>query len=270
MATVQLQALSCQPTMMKLSELSNYHYLMITGIFNEMSPFYMQAYKDYLVEHGVPSKNIFNHDTRSYVMPSKAVGGIEKKVKEIGTTKKLIIFAHSKGALETLYYLHLKGHDVLQRAFLIHGAVDGASLYQIAHMKGELSYSYALLKKLTTFTFSHDFSREAVRRQLQGLEQKKELIRKLHFVATKTTYDHLPLKYKITGMINERLLGSVGDGLLHTQDHIPYALRNSPDLCYTTEQVHHDELVKVYPWEDDKRKRVYKFIESLLRLPSKS
>lgn len=115
--------------------IGNYQYLFVGGIFGEFLelPFvgnYFLHNKDILIENGAKHVSIF---TPSSILPPEQSGrSLTKKVNDLYKKNglPLIIYAHSKGALDSLYMIFqntdLVKSGVIFKIILMHGALNGS------------------------------------------------------------------------------------------------------------------------------------------------
>ncbi len=258
----------CSLDLNKDRKASDYNYFLVSGILNEFLPFYMNDFEDYLVSLKVPKNQIKRIDASSLLDPMKASKVIADNINKISNGKKVVFISHSKGALETLYYLHNEedGHaSKVERAFLIQGALDGSSLYRTFYDDKKIGFIRRAIRWMVSDTFSRPFSYKGVRRNLAGLKNKKTLLNKITFITSEVTYENLPFKYKMVGGLYQSSFKKSGDGVLMRSDHIPFELADvHSSLCIQNYDVHHAYLVTSVPWNSEHRQDIRDFLKSLL------
>jgi hypothetical protein len=244
-------------------ELQNYHYVLVRGVLSEISPYYMTPHRDYLKAKGVKTENIHIIGSSSNLKPEEAALQMNNIISRL-SDKKIIFISHSKGALETLYYLNNQkdlGH--IAKAYLINGPLDGASLYQLAYERDDI-FVMNIARKAISKDYALSFSSQYVRKKLGNINSNSHLLKKIVIIQSRTKYSHVPFKYKITANLYRKVYGAVGDGLLLTSDHLPYVLKGHSKLCKVTLDTYHDELLKAFPWDKEKIKNIEYFLDRLL------
>lgn len=257
----------CTLDLNKRRKASDYNYILVSGILNELLPFYMNEYVDYLISLKVPKKQIIRVNASSLLDPFIASKSLEETINEINNNKKIVFISHSKGALETLYYLNNEKDNVaakVEKAFLIQGALDGSSLYKAFYDVKEIGFIKRAIKWMVGDKFPKPFNYRFVRKNLLGIKNKKELLKKITFITSEVTYDKLPFKYKMVGDIYQSNFKRSGDGVLMRSDHIPFELSSELDkLCVTNYDVHHAYLVTAAPWDSEHLQDIRDFLKSL-------
>lgn len=279
-------AAQCRPLAHSKEELKNFNFVIVPGLANEFLAFYMTEYRQYLLRAGVPKEQIFRFNNSSFNDPLQESKKLLKKVRALSknskTTKKpadaatnsllekkIVILAHSKGALESLYMLKDYPLDQLERAYLIQGPFDGAESYELLYKsEQELThYLTRLLLKIKKIPFVEKryskFSKKIIRKNLAPILKRPELLKKLVFVPTETVFTKLPFKMRIAGGMYFESYHKVGDGVLLKKNQTPHALQT--DLtCIKELEASHDLLVKASPWQWKRVARIHKFLDSLL------
>jgi triacylglycerol esterase/lipase EstA (alpha/beta hydrolase family) len=254
---------------LKKEELKNYRYILIPGVLNEIITHYMTEHRRFLMYNGVPTSQIHRINLSSFDKPGLAVDTLEEAFKKIPSDKELIFIAHSKGALETLYFLKKHYSQLkLKKAVFIQGPLDGSSMTKLP---GEEAFSGVvkfLIAKLESVEYIKDYNRsygyKRVRSNLSNLYDYPDLIKKSLFIESDTVYKKLKWKFKALGSQYFEYFGSVGDGVLMGSDHIPYVLKNDKALCRWKYDEDHSNLVKAAPWNRAKVKKIRKFMRRLL------
>jgi len=226
----------------------------------------MTEHRRFLMDHGVPAAQIHRINLSSVAMPDDAVKVIESKMKTFPQDKEFIFIGHSKGALESLYYLKMNYRKIkLKNALLIQGPLDGASITKLPDEDGFLGFLNNFVKKFvsTAFVKAYDksYSSTHVREQLSGLEKEKNLLEKIIFIESAAPYDRLKWRFKPLGGQYREYFGGSGDGVLMDTDHIPFSLRESEKICRIKLEIDHSDLVKAAPWNSLRVDRIKKFME---------
>lgn len=247
---------------------SDYNFILVSGILNEFLPFYMNDFEDYLVSLKVPKKQIIRVNASSLLDPFMASASLGATINQIANNKKIVFISHSKGALETLYYLNNQkdGHAArVEKAFLIQGALDGSSLYRAFFDVKEIGFFKRAIKWMVGEVFPKPFDFRSVRKNLLGIKNKTKLLKKISFITSEVTYERLPFKYKMVGGIYQSNFKGSGDGVLMRSDHIPFELSDELEKhCVTNYDVHHAYLVTATPWSSEHRQDIKDFLKSLL------
>ena len=250
----------------KKNELQNYRYVIVPGILNEFVSYYMTEHRRFLMQLGVPKEQIHRVNLESFMMPDEAALVLEKAVAELPKDKAFVFLSHSKGALETLYFLQKKHSTInLKNALLIQGPLDGASITKLPDEKGFLGFLNFMVKRLvsTGFVSAYDksYSSEHVREKLKGLESQIKLLNKIVFVESGTSYENLKWRFKPLGGQYKEYFGRAGDGILLEKDHIPYSLKDNKTICRKSYDIDHSGLVKAAPWNSLKVEKIKNFLE---------
>jgi hypothetical protein len=258
----------CTLDLNEVRKANDYNYLLVSGILNEFIPFYMNDFEDYLISLKVPKKQIIRVDASSLTDPMKASSSIANVVNKISNGKKVVFISHSKGALETLYYLNNEKDGYaskVEKAFLIQGSLDGSSLYRAFYDVKNLGYFRRAIKWIVSESFALPYDFRKVRKNLVGLKLKKKLLAKISFITSEVTYENLPLKYKMVGSLYQNSFNKAGDGILMRSDHVPFELKGEHEKhCIQNYDVHHAYLVCTAPWNRSHRQDIRDFLKSLL------
>ncbi len=249
------------------NELKNYNYIIVPGIFNEIIPFYMTEYRRYLLNSGVPKEQILRVNSTTRETFEKGALKIKDKILALDKKKAVIFFAHSKGALETLYFL-IENNIKLKKAFLIQGALDGSSLYKtiilgerrgflfgLARVIGSLPYVRMYLE---SFNFNH------VREKLKGVVKQKNLLNKIVFIQSEEESINLSFKFKFLGNFYKKIYGRPGDGVLLLSDQIPFAVKDESNICRFFYKADHGDLVTAAPWQKQRINKIKLFLNEIL------
>lgn len=247
-------------------ELKNYQYILVPGILNEMITHYMTEYRRYLMSNGVPASQIHRVNLRSISKPDLAVDTIEEAVKDLPKDKGLIFLAHSKGALETLYFLKKQHRNLnFKKTIFIQGSFDGSSMTRLTQKKTFSAFVKFLVKKLEVFDYFKDYNRaytsKRVRENLSDLYEHPDLLKKSLFIESDTVFEKLNWKFKLLGGQYLEHFGSVGDGVLMGSDHIPYILKDDSSICRWKYDEDHSNLVKAAPWSSLRLKKIRDFLD---------
>lgn len=262
-------ASDCSLRITDLKKASKFNYVIVPGILNEFMSFYMTEHRRYLMSIGVPNDQIYRLNNRSYIRPDDNVNAFNELMDEIDNEKKVVFIAHSKGALETLYYLlNLVDLSRIERAFLIQGALDGSSSYKMV-MDGKSSlWPFKYIRYLQYFTlvkrFSESFDALKVREKLKGLSFKKDILDRVTFIESEKKLEDLPARFLLLGSFYQQVFKSAGDGVLLKTDHVPYELQKNTKLCRKFYEIDHGTFVKAAPWESLRTLKIRNFMEDLL------
>ncbi len=251
------------------ADLKSYNFVIVPGIFNEIVPYYMTEYRRYLLDAGVPSRQILRINNSTRKRPEEAAAEMLNRIKGMDKEREFIFFAHSKGALETLYMLLDEGEKVrLKRVFLIQGALDGSALYRLIILKegsGVLLGMGRLVGKLPYVKDdSVSFSSSFVREKMLGLSKQENLLEKITFVESDQSYKDLSFKFKLIGGFYNKTYMTSGDGILLKSDHLPFELQGSEEVCRKFYEADHGDLVKAAPWESGRIFKIKKFLDEIL------
>jgi len=223
-----------------------------------------------LIDLGVPATQIHRINLRSYSMPDEAVDSLLSAYDELPKDKRLIFIAHSKGALETLYFLktHLREDRLLKGAVLVQGPFDGASIVKLPDKKGFLGFLNFAVKKLVSVAFVKEYEKSYsslhIRKNLSDLYEHPAFLEKLIFIESGTSYKNLKYKFRPLGRQYKKFFGRVGDGVLLDTDHIPYILKQDPKICRLKYDLDHSDLVKAAPWDSSKVSIIRRFMRRVL------
>jgi|GEM_PF-3268984 len=259
---------SCGMNLTK-EQLKNYRYILVPGILNEFTATYMTEYRRFLMSSGVPSAQIHRVNLSSFAKPYMAVDTLEEALSELPNDRAFVFIAHSKGSLETLYFLkkHYKNIN-FKKAIFIQGPFDGSSMTKLP---GEEAFSGVvkfLIGKLESVEeikdYNLSYSSKRVRKNLSDLYEHPNLLKKILFIESETTYKKLKWKFRALGAQYLEHFGSVGDGVLMGTDHIPFILKNDESICRWKYDEDHSNLVKAAPWNRSKIKKIRKFLKRLL------
>ena len=250
-------------------ELSDFRYIFVPGLLNEIVTYYFTEHRRYLILKGVPSEQIHRINIGSSIDPKDAALIIKKTVRSLPQDREFVFFAHSKGALETLYFLKSDYRNIsLKKAILIQGALDGSSLAKLESQPDFpitlKNLSYFVRKTRLMSMLQSAFSSSTVRKNLSGLSLDKDLLRKVIFIESKAKYEKLAFKFTFLGRLYRDFFGSPGDGVLMSSDHIPYEIKDKKDICRAYYEVDHSELVKAAPWQTARILRIRNFLKSVL------
>ena len=250
-------------------ELQNYRYVIVPGIFNEFITHYMTEQRRLLMKYGVSKDQIHRINLNSLLKPEETAVVLEKAVEKLPKDKELIFISHSKGALETLYFLKKNHQKIkLKKALLIQGPLDGATITKLPDEKGFLGALNFLVKNLVSLSFVNGYDRsyssDHVRARLKDIKKEEVLLSKIVFVESSTEYSDLKWKFKPLGGQYQEFFGKAGDGILMDTDHIPFELQQSKTICKLHLKVDHSDLVKAAPWNKEKVLKIRQFMEKVL------
>lgn len=252
--------------------LKDYNFVLVPGIFNEVLTFYFTEHRYYLINQGVPREQIHRINNSSLLSPEEESLKISDLILKINNDKPIVILAHSKGALESLYALG-RGHSKVQKAFLIQSPLDGIGSYELSYDdkfkshpdKNLLLSALQVGASLNYIKSKHEkFSKAYLRKSLQPILGKDELVNKLVFITTESKYEDLPYKFRLLGSLYQKYFGSAGDGVVLTQDQIPFELQGSGSICTLHLEGDHGTYVKAAPWRLERKERIYSFLDMLL------
>lgn len=267
-----LKAEACENLKLNEKELVNYNYAVVPGILNEFISHYMVPYKAFLMKRGVPENQIFRINVRSWDYPQKGGRLIADKIIPLtkGNKKPWVFFAHSKGALETMYFLKEHGEKIpIKKIFLIQGALDGSSFYTLVRDQKYKSKVLNFIRFFLKFSFiksyTDKFSFEKIRLDFGEEILSTSYWDKVYIVASETNSKNLPLRMQGFGYFFQNYYHSVGDGVLQKSDHIPYFLQDK-GFCGEFLDANHAELVKAPPWAFEKTQKIESFLSDLLGL----
>ena len=260
---------SCNSDVVSLDHLSDYSYVLVPGFFNEFIAFYMTEYKNYLLGKGVSKNQILRFNSRSFEYPQVESLRLQKKLNEFSKDKPLIFFAHSKGALETLYMLKDFDLSRVHHVYFIQGPFDGVSSHEIFYesLHKEDSSFLKTIKKIVKRAFFLDryinFSQGEVRNRVKKSIERSGLLEKLTFIVSETNYENLPIQLKLMGGLYKNYYEVPGDGALLKENQLPRDLDVSR-ACVLDISGSHDLFVKAAPWKSKRISRIHAFIEYLL------
>ena len=251
------------------SELRNYRYVIVPGILNEILSYYMTEHRSFLMRRGVPANQIHRFNLSSFMKPDESAKILESKVLALPQDKELIFIAHSKGALETLYFLNKTHQKIrLKSAILIQGPLDGASITKLPGEKGFLGFLNSFVKKVISVSlvkaYEKSYSFTHIRKVLKDLPGYPNLLKKIIFVESSVEYSKLKGRFKPLGSQYKKYFGKAGDGVLMDTDHIPFSLKDSDLICKVTIEVDHSDLVKAAPWNSLRVKKIRTFMQRVL------
>lgn len=264
---------TCDLGLSEKTEAKKYHYILVPGILNEVVPYYLTEYRRFLLDLGVPPEQITRINNSTLSRPLKSAERIAREVFKIQShaveKKEFVFFAHSKGALEALYFLYKNNKRLrLKKAFLIQGALDGASVYKMVVSDEKEGLLFDLGRSLRQWaavkSYSDTMGFPIVRKNLKGLSQKKGLLSKITFIESDKDYDKLAFRFKLVGGFYNEFYKTPGDGVLLRSDHIPFELKGNTDICRFYYKVDHGDLVKAAPWEKTRVRRIESFLNELL------
>jgi hypothetical protein len=264
----------CSDSTLSLNSLKNYSFILVPGIFNEFIPFYMTEYKYFLMESGVPLTQIHKFNSSSIKSPldesNRLTDFATKVFKE--QKKPLVVLAHSKGALESFYMLNSVDTSILKHVYLMQGPLNGVSAYEVFYgkpRKKEPLYLKAI-KKLMKWAFVSNrfknFSQEEVHENTKDFIKKKDLLSKITFVVSETSFEKLPLRFKLLGFLYKNQFKSSGDGVMLKSEQIPKDL-DLTKVCIIDMVASHEYLVKAAPWNKDDVFRLKNFLKFLFTDP---
>jgi len=259
----------CKKDVVDVNNVSNYSYVLIPGLFNEFIAFYMTEYKNYLLEMGVPKEQILRFNSSSFEYPQKESIRLFKRLQDFSPDKPLVIFAHSKGALETLYMLKDFDLSKIHHVYFLQGPFDGASSHEIFYTPSdeEDAWSLKVAKKLAKWAFLSNrysnFSKEEVRKRVKQTTERPGVLEKLTFVISETDYENLPTKLKLLGGLYETHFDVPGDGVLLKENQLPKDL-DVEKTCVLDIPASHDLFVKAAPWDSERISKIHSFIKYLL------
>lgn len=266
---VSTASTDCSLGLNNLNEAVKYNYVIVPGIFNEVLSFYMTEHRRYLMSIGVPSGQIFKLNNGSYIKPEENISYFKEMMKKITGDRKIVFIAHSKGALETLYYL-LDTVDLerVKKAILIQGSLDGASSYKMVMGDRPLTGFLSYVRRLSHFKFIREFGGafdfKYVRNRLKDLSLRKKLLSKITFIESEKDLKDLPARFSVLGGFYQDSFESAGDGVLLKADHVPYELQDNKSVCRKFYAVDHGDLVKAAPWESLRVDRIQNFMKDIL------
>ncbi len=264
---------SCDLGLSEKIEAKKYHYILVPGILNEFVPYYLTEYRRFLLELGVPQSQITRINNSTFSGPLRSAERIAQKVFEIqknmSVKRDFVFLAHSKGALETLYFLYKNQKKIhLKKAFLIQGALDGAGIYKMVVVDEKEGLLFDFGRMLRQWSAVKDYSdtmgSPEVRKVLTGLSESKNLLDKITFIESDQEYENLALRFKLVGGFYNDFYKTPGDGVLLRSDHIPFELRDVAEICRFHYQADHGDLVKAAPWKKARIKRIKSFLKELL------
>ncbi len=254
------------------SELKSYNYVIVPGIFNEIIPFYMTEYRRYLLDFGVPESQILRINSVTGKTFEKMALEIKDKILALDKKKAFVFFAHSKGALETLYFL-MKNDIKLRKAFLIQGALDGSSLYKLFILGEEKGFLFSLGRAMGSLsyikTYLESFNFNHVRKKLKRVVEERSLLNKIVFIGSEDEYINLSFKFKFSASLYESIYGKSGDGVLLSSDQIPFAVKDDNNICRFFYKADHGDLVIAAPWQKKRINRIKLFLNEILFGPKR-
>ena len=254
---------------LKVEELKEYRYILIPGILNELIVHYMTEHRRFLMSKGVPSSQVHRINLSSFAKPDLAVDTLEDAFQEIPRDKAFIFIAHSKGALETLYFLKKHYEQLnIKKIVFIQGPMDGSSMTKLPGEEAFSGVAKFIIEKLELIPYIKDYNRsygyKRVRHNLSNLYEYPELIKKSLFIESDTNYTKLKWKFKALGSQYVEFFGGAGDGVLMRSDHVPYVLKDDKSLCRWKYNEDHSSLVKAPPWSRSKVKKIRQFMSRVL------
>jgi len=265
----------CEKSLLSLSTLKDYSFVLVPGIFNEFIPYYMTEYKYFLMESGVPLSQIHKFNSNSLKSPVDESKRLSKFVTKVSKEQKkpLVVLAHSKGALESFYMLNSIDDSIIKHVYLMQGPLNGVSAYKVFYgenRKKEPLYLKAM-KKLMKWAFVSNrfknFSQLEVHENTKEFIKKKDLLSKITFVVSETSFEKLPLRFKLLGFLYKSQFESSGDGVILKSEQLPKDL-DLTKACVIDMTASHEYLVKAAPWNKKDVLRLKTFLKFLFTDPN--
>ena len=235
----------------------------------------MTEYKYFLIDSGVPLAQIHKFNSSSIKSPldeSKRLIEFTNKIYK-KQKKPLVVLAHSKGALESFYMLNSIDDSLLKHVYLMQGPLNGVSSYKVFYgepRKKEPLYLKAV-KKLMKWAFVSNrfknFSQEQVHENTKEFIKKKDLLSKITFVVSETSFEKLPLRFKFLGFLYKSQFQSLGDGVILKSEQLPKDL-DLKQACVIEMTASHEYLVKAAPWNRKDVLRLKTFLKFLFTDPN--
>ncbi len=260
----------------KIEKASDYNYIIAPGVFNEVISYYMTQYKRHFLEIGVPRNQIKRVNNFTVSVPDQSALKIKKAILGFKNKKKVVIFSHSKGALESLYML-IKHKDIREKVYkviLLQGPLRGVSSYDLTYgMPGEkvaeksfLFRAYRWIAKFSFISFRfNNFSKLKVEKDFNYESLKEEgLLNKLIFVRSYKSVPDMNWRMRYMGGLYKDYLNERSDGVILYKEQLPVGVTHE-NSCVIDFYADHGDFVKTRLLKSaTKVKRVNMFIDHIL------